>query len=242
MVKSVAVVLTPEIRKKILAQRGVLSLAETARQFNTSRRTVGRIFDAGATENPVIEAVKVVEPLLPPEPEPSELVLLREHVAALAESVAAMALQLSNQPVQQRPRVELNPAYYGKEYKASAHDYSSPYRDSPGTRLQKVHGEEVPIPYIYNELESKMKDDYFKFVHPASPDCLVFPYQYRRVPREPAGEVPQNPVVFKDPPVGKPCICSDCVQWRKNLAFEEIMSRAYIKAVCVDIQFRNRHR
>lgn len=210
-------------RKKIKACQGTLSLAAAAKKFGVSRRSVGRIYHGGelSTSRCTCQA--------------NDVDALRQQVEALSKAVLELT-RLNQAPhAPQRLRRMLNPEFHGKSFPSSEFHFSSPYRDQPGIALVRVYGVDVPVSY----LQEKGDEPWFVAQHPASPECLVYPYPGAGHSAKKL-EATEPPPVYCDPPAGTACTCKGCRSWRSSLAHEEALQRAYVHAVAVRAVFRGR--
>mgnify|MGYP003525804787 FL=1 len=194
------------LRAAIKASQGILSLREASKKFGVSSRTVGRIYH-GAELSQARQSV-----------DSQEVATLREAVTKLTEMVQELCRQVQDLKGQQRIRQPLNPELQKKPHRSHATDYSSPYRESPGTELVKVYGSEVQPPHDYDKVA---QEGWFIVKHPVSPDCAKFPYPQPVLKAATAQDAEQAPaVVFRDPPAGQSCSCDACKSWRLSLAYE----------------------
>ncbi|MHD0644393.1 hypothetical protein ACYPKM_02000 [Pseudomonas aeruginosa] len=213
------VILSAEVRAEIKASQGILSLSEAARRFGVSRRTVGRIYHGG-------------ELSLAKDNSASEMSALRQEIANLNEMVSSLTKALESQH-HQRLRQELNPALHGEQFQSSPYRYSSPYRDQV-VMLVSVYGRDVPVPQGWRE---EAEERWFVASNPVSPGCETYPYPQ---PKSQRGneEQPAKVLVYRDPPVGISCNCSQCKQWRLGLAYEAALLRNYHYALAEYAVFR----
>jgi hypothetical protein len=201
--------ITDTLRAGIKASQGVLSLREAAKKFGVSSRTVGRIYH-GAELSQARQSVDA-----------QEVVTLREDVTKLTEMVKDLCRQIQDLKGQQRLRQPLNPDLHIKPHRSHATDYSSPYREAPGTQLVKVYGSDVQPPRDYDKLAL---EGWFVTKHPVSPECAKFPYPQPLAKVVQVHDAKQAPaVVFLDPPAGQSCACDVCKSWRLSLAYEFLL-------------------
>lgn len=201
--------ITDALRVDIKASQGVLSLREAAKKFRVSSRTVGRIYH-GAELSQARQSVDA-----------QEVAKLREEVSKLTEIVQDLCKQVQDLKGQQRLRQPLNPDLHKKPHRSHATDYSSPYREAPGTQLVKVYGSDVQPPRDYENLA---REGWFVTKHPASPECPKFPYPQPLAKAAQVHDAELPPaVVFRDPPAGQSCSCDACKSWRLSLAYEFLL-------------------
>lgn len=208
---------TKELRSEILACKGKLSLSVAAKQFGVSRRTVGRIYHAGE-----LSAAK-----------DTQIEDLSQEVAELKSLVSQL---LSSQP-RQRLRRNPDPAFDGKSHKSSPTDYSSPYRESPGMEILRVHGVDVPVPFGWRSL---CEEKWFLLNNPASPECSVYPYPQTTETSTESKKSPAREITYEDPTPGTVCTCQACLDWRLRIAFEDRMQRSFVHAVALLETWRRR--
>jgi hypothetical protein len=198
--------ITDALRAAIKASQGILSLREAAKQFGVSSRTVGRIYHGA-------ELSQARHPV-----DSQEVAALRETVTKLTEMVQDLYQQVQDLKGQQRIRQPLNPELHKKPHRSHATDFSSPYRESPGTELVSMYGSQVQPPHDYDKLALA---GWFITKHPVSPECAKFPYPQPVLKAAKAHDAEQaSAVVFRDPPAGQSCACDDCKSWRLSLAYE----------------------
>lgn len=198
--------ITDALRAAIKACQGTLSLREAAKRFGVSGRTVGRIYHGAELSQARQFAGE------------QEVASLREEVTQLKGMVEQLCQQVKDLKGEQRIRQPLNPELHKAPHKSHADNYSSPYRELPGTHLVMVYGSEVQPP---NNHEKVAQAPWFIAKHPVSPECTKFPYpQPVSANARVRDAEPAPAVIYRDPPAGKSCACADCKSWRLNLAYE----------------------
>lgn len=210
---------TKELRSDILACKGKLSLAVAAKRFGVSRRTVGRIYHGGEVSSAKDTRI--------------------EHLTHEVEELKSLVTQLLASQPRLRLRRNPDPAFDGKSHKSSANDYSSPYRETPGVEVFRIHGVDVPVPSGWRSL---CEEKWFSLSNPASPECSVYPYpQTTKIKTKTESEKsPAKEIAFEDPYPGVVCTCQACLDWRLRIAFEDRMQRSFVHAVALLEAWRRR--
>lgn len=216
--------ISDDVRAAIKASRGVLSLRAAAAKFGVSSRTVGRIYHGG--EHSTARAASS-----------DALNNLQEQVTKLSEQLLALGKDVVELKSRQRFRQPLNPDLHSKPVKIFESNFSSRFRDAPGTQVVIIHGAEVQVPSPF-DVEKKSRTAAFISIHPVSPGCPEYPYpQHNKLP-ENRWDTEADALDFMDPPAGKACGCATCKQWRVDLAYEVMILASYPRAVTDTALFR----
>lgn len=217
--------ISDDVRAAIKASRGVLSLRAAAAKFGVSSRTVGRIYHGG--EHSTARAATC-----------EALNNLQEQVTKLTEQLQALDKEVVELKSRQRFRQPLNPDLHSQPKKIYETNYSSRFRDSPGTQVVIIHGTEVQVPSPF-DVDRKAQTPAFISTHPVSPGCLAYPYpQYNKLPNNRLA-TEEDPLDYRDPPPGNACGCAECKKWRVGLAYEAEILASYPRAVADTALFRN---
>lgn len=216
--------ISDDVRAAIRASRGVLSLRAAAAKFGVSSRTVGRIYHGGEHSTARAANSKSIENL-------------QEQVTKLSEQLLALGKDVVDLKRRQRFRQPLNPDLHSKPVKVGESNFSSRFRDDPGTQVVIIHGIEVQEPSPF-DVDKKSQAPAFISNHPVSPGCPEYPYrQHNKLP-ENRWDTEADPVDFMDPPAGKACGCATCKKWRVDLAYEVMILAGYPRAVTDTALFR----